>query len=151
MKTKALAIAAALAPVGRGRVLWADLDPIEELDVARGANRGAIGALSGEGFDAVVLGAAGGDARAIAKEARACVRAGGVIAWALPLEREGVKAAAQRAALVFDRRARPRPLEDVCEALLECGCTRLEVIEIDGARGEAVVWGMLAGAQASGW
>lgn len=138
---RAAALEAALGPAGRGRVLWIDVEPVAELDAAQGANRGAPGSLPRGPFDAVVIGAGADPLQAVALEARGCVREGGVLALVVPVEREGLRAATQRAALMFDRRARVRPLEDACAALLEARVSRVEVIEIEGARGEVVVHG----------
>lgn len=142
-RTREQALDAALAPVGGGRVLWIDLDPIGSRE-ASGSTRASLDSLPAETFDAAVAAASMPEPSEVARALAGRVRDGGVVALVLPIERGGLRSAAQRAALVFDRSARVRALEDACAALLDAGASRVEVIEIDGARGEVVVHGRLA-------
>ena len=137
------ALAAALAPIGSGRVLWVELDPVASLE-SPGSVRASLDALPAETFDAVIAGASIPEPLELARALVGRLRAGGVLALVLPIEREGLRSAAQRAALVFDRKARVRALEDACAALLDVGVSRVEVIELEGARGEVVVHGRVA-------
>lgn len=132
MKALAEALRVALEPARGGRVRWIGLAPIEDL--------GAIGAPD-EPADAVVLAPGDEALAAAALAARGAVRAGGVLAVVLPIEREGVRSVTQRALAAFDPKKRPRPLEDACAALLAAGVSPVKVIEVKGPRGEAVVHG----------
>ncbi|MDQ3032129.1 MAG: hypothetical protein M3Y87_06915 [Myxococcota bacterium] len=144
MKALAEALAEALAPIAGGRVLWVGAEPIETIDAARGTNRASIDALPPGDHDAAVIGPCAPALLEGVRAVRACVREGGVLALALPIEREGFRAVTQRALATFDAAQRPRALEEACAALLSAGVQRVQVIEVKGARGLAVVHGVLS-------
>jgi hypothetical protein len=143
------ALAEALAPIAGGRVLWVGAPPIEALDAARGTNRASLDALPAGELDAAVIGPVATDLLAGVRAVRACVRASGVIALALPIERAGLRAVTQRALATFDATKRPRALEEACAALLSSGVSRVRVIEVKGPRGLAVVHGVVAHSSAA--
>jgi hypothetical protein len=143
------AIAAALAPIGgKGRVMWVGAKTIEpragDVDLAQGALRGSLDALPEGECDAAVVGPTPGDLLAAVRAVRARVRAGGVVAVVAPLEGAGLRTAAQRALGAFDAKRRPRALEEACGAMLCAGVTPVSVVELRGARGEALLHGVVA-------
>lgn len=144
MKALPDALAEALAPVRGGRVLWVGAEPIEPLDAARGVNRATLEALPSGDSDAAVIGACAPALLDAVRAVRACVRDGGVLALAIPIERDGLRAVTQRALATFDPTKRPRALEEACAALLSVGVPRVQVIEVKGPRGLAVIHGALA-------
>lgn len=128
------------------RVLWIGIPGVEEVDAGRGVNRATLDALPAgpSAFDAAVLGPTAGPLLDACLAARACVRPGGVLALVLPVERTGLVALTQRALGAFDAARRPRPLEDACAALLSAGVAPVKVLDVKGASGEAVVYGVVA-------
>lgn len=137
------ALAAALEPIGSaGSVLCV------EWSVAglpwRSAQATLAELLEGRArtlHDAAILGPVAGDLDVPLRAARERVRAGGVLAIVTPIERKGLRGATGRILSTFDARRRPRPLEEVCAALLAAGVSPVKVAHLRGARGEAVVHG----------
>ncbi len=128
-------------------MLWVGLDPVA-LDAAAepGAVRTELDAQPVlDGFDAVVLGPTKGALEDGLPALRARLRPGGMFALVVATTRTGLGGAVQRALAAFDPSLRPRPLEDVCGALLTLGCSTLAVIPLPGLRGDVLVHGRLPG------
>jgi hypothetical protein len=140
------ALASALESLGSPRIAWVESTPIESLDAARGASRLTLeeaGGGDGGDHDAAVIGPIASEWEGAVRASRPLVREGGVIALIVTVERDGLRGAAQRALVTFDARRRPRPLEDACTALLCAGISPVRTISIEGARGDAVVFGVV--------
>lgn len=133
-RTPASAVDEALSSVHGGRVLFIGVTPVGSVQVAD----------EGDSVDAICMSGASGSLLERLRAARERVRSGGVLAVVLCLERRGLRALVQRALAIFDPKKQPHSLEDTCAALLSMGVHRVKVIEIDGVRGEAVVYGELA-------
>ncbi len=132
-RTRAAAIEAALSSVMGGRVLFLSTPPVGSV----------VAVTEGDSLDAVIM---AGFSRTLLEEARTArerVRSGGVLGLVLAIERGGFSTVAQRALAAFDPKKRPHTLEEACAALLAVGICRVRVTQIDGIRGEAVVWGEL--------
>lgn len=133
-RTPALAVDAALSSVHGGRALFIGVTPVLSVQVA----------AEGDSVDAICVSGSSGSLLEHLRPARERLRNGGVLAVVLCLERRGLRAFIQRTLAIIDTKKRPRSLEDTCAALLSVGVRRVKVIEIDGVRGEAVVYGALA-------
>lgn len=89
---------------------------------------------------AVIGGLGGASALSLARAARACVRPGGRVVFALPTTRPGLKGTAG-SILGMLRRQKPVLLEELCEALLVAGLADITAHELSGSRGTSVVFG----------
>jgi hypothetical protein len=134
-----------LGPSIGGAVLAIDASPmVAEL----GASVRELPAPEGESFalpsgphDAAIVGSLGGvSALALARALTLTVRPGGVVAFALPTTRHGLKGATG-SLIGMLRRRKPVLFEELCEALLVAGYREIRARELEDSSGTSIVWG----------
>ncbi len=115
---------------------------------ALGASVRELPAPEGEAFeapedvhDAAIVGSLGGATPlTIARALTRSVRSGGVIAFALPTTRQGLKGRAG-SLIGMLRRKKPVAFEELCEALLVAGLAEIRARELSDSSGTSIVWG----------
>lgn len=89
---------------------------------------------------AIVGGLGAAKPLAMARALASCVRPSGIVLFALPTTRDGLKGATG-SLLGMLRRKKPLPFEELCEALLIAGLTDIEARELEDSMGTSLVWG----------
>lgn len=147
LPTAAEAIAVALGAVERlERVLVVDLEP----SVAAGVGNAHLTPMTLSDLlqgrpdaphDAALLGPIAGPLDESLCAARAQVRSGGLVALLAPVAQGGLRGMTPWVLSMVDARRRPRPLEELCAAMLAAHVVPVRVVRVRGARGEAWVHG----------